>query len=235
MPVENLYMLGTKVTDISALTGSKLRQLWLNETPISDLAPLAGAPIVSLTLHRTQVSDLSFVRNLPVIQRLHIAETPVTDLTPLKGVDRAVAIAAALDRPLVVIGSGEVSEALQTQAADAPVVFTGRLPREAVLAQLERAAAILLLPRVDEDGTGAEGLGLCLIEAALRQTPAIGCMTGGVPEAVGPGLVLADPDHPDMDAITDFLADPTAGPRARQHAMSRHGSAAALAVLDAVL
>ncbi len=86
MPVENLYMLGTKVTDITALAGSKLRQLWLNETPISDLSPLAGAPIVSLTLHRTKVSDLSFIRNLPVIQRLHIAETPVTDLTPLKGV-----------------------------------------------------------------------------------------------------------------------------------------------------
>ena len=124
MPVENLYMLGTKVTDISALAGSKLRQLWLNETPISDLAPLAGAPIVSLTLHRTQVSDLSFIRNLPVIQRLHIADTPVTDLTPLKGVPltRLVFTPAKIEKGLEVarqlFGLREIGTRFDDQSRD---------------------------------------------------------------------------------------------------------------------
>ena len=124
MPLENLYMLGTKVTDVSALAGSKLRQLWLNETPVSDLAPLAGAPIVSLTLHRTQVSDLSFIRNLPVIQRLHIAETPVTDLTPLKGVPltRLVFTPAKIEKGLEVarqlFGLREIGTRFDDQSRD---------------------------------------------------------------------------------------------------------------------
>jgi len=156
-------------------------------------------------------------------------------LTPLKGVDRAISIARALQRPLVVIGDGVALPALKAAASQAPITFTGRLPREEALAGLERAAAILLLPRVDEDGTGAEGLGLCLIEAALRQTPAIGCATGGVPEAIGPGLLLTDPDHPDLDAIRALLDDPDAGPRARQHALAHHGPQAALAALLSAL
>jgi Leucine-rich repeat (LRR) protein len=124
MPVENLYMLGTKVTDVSALAGSKLRQLWLNETPVSNLAPLAGAPIVSLTLHRTKVSDLSFIRNLPVIQRLHIAETPVTDLTPLKGVPltRLVFTPAKIEKGLEVarqlFGLREIGTRFDDQSRD---------------------------------------------------------------------------------------------------------------------
>ena len=156
-------------------------------------------------------------------------------LTPLKGVDRAIHIARALDRELVIIGDGEALPALQQLADGAAVTFTGRLPRPQAMAHLERAAAILLLPRLDGDGTGAEGLGLCLIEAALRQTPAIGCATGGVPEAIGPGLLLADPDRPDLDAIATLLADPEAGHRARAHALARHGPAAALAALQAAL
>ncbi len=156
-------------------------------------------------------------------------------LTGLKGADRAIHIARALGYPLRIIGEGSALPALRAAAADAPVTFTGRLPRDEALAWLERAGAILLLPRVDDDGTGAEGLGLCLIEAALRLTPAIGCMTGGVPEAVGPGLVLADPDHPDLDAIRALLADPDAGAAARRHALSRHGPATALAVLLSAL
>lgn len=156
-------------------------------------------------------------------------------LTALKGVDRAINIARALDRELVVIGDGEAMPTLKKLATGASVTFTGRLPRDAAMAHLERAAAILLLPRVDQDGTGAEGLGLCLIEAALRETPAIGCETGGVPEATGPGLLLTDPDHPDLDAIAALLDDPDAGKRARAHAQERHGPQATLAALQAAL
>lgn len=86
-PLENLYAVRTQINNISALANSNLRQLWLTESPISDLSPLEGLPLVSLTAHRTLVQDLSFIRNLPVIQRLHIGETLITDLTPLRGLN----------------------------------------------------------------------------------------------------------------------------------------------------
>ncbi|MEQ1504584.1 MAG: glycosyltransferase, partial [Myxococcota bacterium] len=78
----------------------------------------------------------------------------------------------------------------------AEVAFPGALPPDATAAIVARAALAVLVPRVDADGTGAEGLGLALIEAAARGVPTVGCATGGVPEAVGPGLIVDDPDDP---------------------------------------
>ena len=86
-PLENLYAVGTQITEVSPLSSSNLRQLWLSESPVSDVSGLAGLPLVSLTLHRTLVDDLSFVRKLPVLQRLHIGETLISDLTPLEGLN----------------------------------------------------------------------------------------------------------------------------------------------------
>ena len=84
---ENLYAVGTQITEVSPLSSSNLRQLWLSESPVSDVSGLAGLPLVSLTLHRTLVDDLSFVRKLPVLQRLHIGETLISDLSPLEGLN----------------------------------------------------------------------------------------------------------------------------------------------------
>lgn len=156
-------------------------------------------------------------------------------LTPLKGIERAIALARALDRPLRIIGDGTHRAPLEAAAVGAPVTFAGRLDRADALAALPGAAALLLLPRTEPDGTGAEGLGLCLIEAALHRVPGIGCRTGGVPEATGPGLLLDDPDHPDLDAVEAFLADPAHRDRARRWACAHHGPEAALRTLRAAL
>ena len=86
-PLENLYAVGTRITEVSSLRSSNLRQLWLSESPVSDVSGLSGLPLISLTLHRTLVEDVLFVRQLPVLQRLHIGETLVEDLTPLAGVN----------------------------------------------------------------------------------------------------------------------------------------------------
>jgi glycosyltransferase involved in cell wall biosynthesis len=94
-----------------------------------------------------------------------------------------------------------------------------------------RYSATVLLPRVDVDGTGAEGLGQVLVESALRGTPGIGCATGGVSEAVGPGLVLEDPDDPDLERVRALLADPAAGRRSREWAVAEHGPDRAVARL----
>ena len=155
----------------------------------------------------------------------------VARLTPLKGVDRAVRLAVAAGLPLTVIGEGPAAN----QAVGPGVRALGRLPRDQVLAELDRAAAVVLLPRTDSDGSGAEGLGLCFLEGAARGVPGIGCHTGGVPEAVGPGLLLADPDDPtasEIAAVRALVADVEARRRARAWVEVEHGPARCLAVLD---
>lgn len=147
--------------------------------------------------------------------------------TPRKGIDRAVALARALAVPLELIGPEE--------PVGPGLVATGWLPRAAVLPRLARRSALVMLPRGDRRGLFQEGLGIVILEAALRGTPTIGCATGGVPEAVGPGLILDHPDAPDLDAVRALLSDPDAGLRARAHALQHHGPARFRAALRAGL
>ena len=160
----------------------------------------------------------------------------VARLTPLKGVERAIGLARRMGRPLVVVGEGPELARLRAAAEGTATTFLGRLSREDI--QGIPAAAALLLPRADADGSGAEGLGLTLIEAAARGLPAIGCDTGGVREAVGVGLVIARPDDPDaadLSAAAALLVDPSAGARARAWAAATHGPEACLTALDRAL
>ncbi len=96
----------------------------------------------------------------------------VTRLTPLKGVDRAIRLAAELGEPLTVVGDGTEKDALP----DGPhVTWAGRKTRDELAQMYARAKGVVLLPRATEDGTGAEGLGLCLLEAAAQGAIPIGC------------------------------------------------------------
>ncbi len=156
----------------------------------------------------------------------------VARLTPLKGVDRAIRLAQALGTTLTVIGDGPEQAALQALAGP-ETRFLGRLDRVRTLTAYDQHAACLLLSREDADGSGAEGLGLTLIEAQARGCGAIGCRTGGIPEATGPGLVLDDPDAPDLTAVRRYLADPQAPARGRAWVEERHGGARAVACIEA--
>ena len=100
---------------------------------------------------------------------------------------------------------------------------------------VSRSAAIVLTPRLTENGRGGEGLGLCLLEAAARGAPAIGCDTGGVSEAVGPGLLLSDPDHPDGAQINAWLSQADRGEQARAWVTTHHGPGRSVAVLEGAL
>jgi glycogen synthase len=152
----------------------------------------------------------------------------VTRLTPLKGVDRAIRLAAELGEPLTVVGDGPEKDALP----DGPhVTWAGRKTRDELAQMYARAKGVVLLPRVDEDGTGAEGLGLCLLEAAAQGAIPIGCRVGGVAEAVGPGIVLDDPDRFDVAAIRERLADPSLPVRCHAFVASTHGPERTLQVL----
>lgn len=157
--------------------------------------------------------------------------------TPLKGGDRFVRLVAAAGARGTVIGDGPELQAWRALANDlgADVTFTGRLPHAEVLRRLPSFDLACLLPRADTDGTGAEGLGLSLIEAAAAGVPVVGCPTGGVPEAVGPGLVLRDPDDSEVSAkaIRDWWT-PARGEEAHRWVGEGHGVQRTIAALCAV-
>jgi len=126
----------------------------------------------------------------------------VARLNHLKGVDRVLRIARALRWPVTVVGDGPARAALEALAAELAIEarFTGRLSREQTIEAYDGHAFCALLPRVDRDGSGGEGFGLTLLEAMGRGVPAVGCATGGVPEAAGPGLLLDEPDDAEGSA-----------------------------------
>ncbi len=151
----------------------------------------------------------------------------VARATPLKGGDRFIRIAAAAGKRAVVIGDGPALAGWRQLAAslNAPVRFVGAIDHASVLTHLSGASAAFLLPRAGPEGRGTEGFGLSLVEAASVGVPVVGCRTGGVPEAVGPGLLLEDPDEP-IAAASAVLAwlNPSRGAEARTWVARTHGT-----------
>lgn len=116
--------------------------------------------------------------------------------TPLKGGDRFVRLVAEAKARGVVVGDGPALAAWRALARDlrADVRFLGHLDRHRTRQEMSRWDLAVLLPRTHPDGSGAEGYGLALAEAAALGVATVGCRTGGVPEAVGAGLLLEDPE-----------------------------------------
>ena len=84
LPVTELDLNGSEISDLRPLRGMRLSILNLNVTPVVDLRPLTGMPLTRLVLERTRVTDLSPLRGAP-LERLQILGTPISDLTPLIG------------------------------------------------------------------------------------------------------------------------------------------------------
>ena len=217
----------------------------------SELTMLDDAPSTLKRVTKQARALLPVSRFLALeLKRLDCADTPATVLPmPLKletctviqqaqslvcvarpserkGIDRAIQIAQATGRNLDLIGP--------THGPEGTTVH-GQLTRDETMEIVSRSAAIVLTPRLTESGRGGEGLGLCLLEAAARGVPAIGCDTGGVSEAVGPGLVLSDPDHPDGDQINAWLSQADRGEQARAWVAAHHGPRRSIAVLEGAL
>ncbi|MFM2244080.1 MAG: hypothetical protein RL071_154 [Pseudomonadota bacterium] len=221
---------------VSAYLEGELRRLGLRAPAVRLPMALAAAP-----------------ESVPGGRALVVLARP----TPNKGLLDAIHLAAALGRPLWVVGPtaaelaarGAPGAAPLDAAAPgpwpgepgggaAPVVCFGPLPRAQARAVLARGAALLALSRPDPDGRRAEGLGLACLEAAAAGVPCVVRATGGLPEAAGPGLVLPA-DGPlgaaAIRAAQALLDDPTAGSRARAWVQAAHGPAAARAALAAAL
>lgn len=147
----------------------------------------------------------------------------VARATPLKGGERFVRLVAAAGTRGIVVGDGPELPRWRALARSlgARVDFVGAVPRAAVADWLRQMDLLLLLPRAHPDGTGGEGLGLVLIEAAAVGVPTVGCRTGGVPEAAS--FLLENPDDPSsVDAIRRWWT-PARGGEARAWLAQRHG------------
>lgn len=146
--------------------------------------------------------------------------------TPLKGLDRVIRLAEYAGVELDVVGDGPALPALRRLAAPLGdrVRLHGRVSRDRVAQLLRGARLSLLLPRTHPDGSGAEGFGLVLAEAASLGVATVGCATGGVPEAAAGGLVLADPDDvPGSVAAIRGWWSPARCEQARAHLAAHHG------------
>lgn len=164
------------------------------------------------------------VEETPVI--LHVAR-----LVEVKGTRYLLRAFATVARrypgvQLVIIGDGPLRRALRSLAASLGVEdrvrFLGALGHADVLAWMRRAA-MLVLPGIRTTTGRVEGLGLVLLEAAATGVPAIGSLSGGIPEGVidgRTGYLVPERDHEALAArIGELLDDP--GRRQRMGAEGR--------------
>ena len=115
-----------------------------------------------------------------------------------------------VDVELVITGGPGPLDAKLDQLADRLGVGgrwhrLGRIPR-AVLDGLYRQAVATVFP------SRYEGYGLPVVEAMVRGCPVVAADSGGLPEAVGSGGRLLDPDDPEKwaDAIGELVGDDNA-------------------------
>jgi glycosyltransferase involved in cell wall biosynthesis len=107
----------------------------------------------------------------------------VARLVPQKAIHRVLELGQHLGRPVRVVGDGPLRADLEryAQKLDVPVTFFGALAPEKI--PWAGSWALALLSEAHPDGSGAEGLGLVLLEAAARGLPTLGSRVGGIPEA----------------------------------------------------
>ncbi len=157
----------------------------------------------------------------------------VARATPLKGGDRFIRLVHAAGLAGRIAGDGPELPAWRALAAQlgARVTFDGSLPHAEMPAFYESIDAAVLTPRPHRDGSGAEGLGLCLLEAAAHSVPTVGCRTGGVPEASD--LLLDDPDDSAQSArALQAWWNPQRGNAARDRLAQGHGRGRMVALLS---
>ncbi|MFH1469144.1 MAG: glycosyltransferase family 4 protein [Pseudomonadota bacterium] len=147
--------------------------------------------------------------------------------TLLKGTERVLRLGDALGWPVTVVGEGYPTPPLRNLAAHlaVPVHFVGRRSPPEVRAHMRRARLLVQLSRAAADGSGAEGLGLVVLEAMACGTPAAVSPVGGLPEAVGPGLMLPEPDEALISAarVRGWLAGGDRGAEQRAWLAAHHG------------
>ena len=87
LPIRNLLLPNSKITDLSGLAKADLQKLrWLDlaNSEIKNIELLKHCPLLEgLSLEGTKVSDISVLSSLPKLEVLNLKNTSVTDLSPL--------------------------------------------------------------------------------------------------------------------------------------------------------
>lgn len=148
---------------------------------------------------------------------------PQKDLRTLLAAFRLV----RAERPatLTILGRGSMEAAIRAEAASIGGVELAGFVDDPTSAY-DAADVVVLASRW-------EGLGLALVEAALRGRPVVATRVGGIPEVVDPGetglLVEAGDARAFADAVLRLLGDPSLarrmGEEAARRAMQRFGVA----------
>jgi glycosyltransferase involved in cell wall biosynthesis len=152
----------------------------------------------------------------------------VSRLAPEKGVDVAIAAAAAAGVPLVVAGDGPERGRLETAARGRDVRLAGRVD-EAALAGLRADTALAIVP-----SRSAETFGLAAAEAMAAGVPVVASRVGALPELVDEaGLVPAGDVGALAEAIPRLYGDSRAGELALTRVRERASADAAADALRA--
>ena len=153
-------------------------------------------------------------------------------LVESKNIPFAIQLAHALKRELWVCGSGPL-EAEFRQMYGASVQFYGHMERQELQKLYATAAGVVLCSQTDLNGFGAEGFGLCLLEATAHGIPTIGTNVGGIPEAIGQGILI-DAEAPNLQSIQNYLAHPQSGTDNWLWHQAHHGQAAFCQALEQI-
>ncbi len=167
--------------------------------------PLADGWPSTFVVH---VGDLHARRNLPMVARA------LARVRQRNRARRACGlILAGVDRG----SASELAAISDASGGDTPLVTFAGLTNEVTLLALYRSAAALVYP------SRYEGFGLPLLEAMSSGTPVIAACSSSIPEVVGDGGVLLDPDDEAAwsDAIERVLDDADHRDRLRRAGLAR--------------
>ncbi|MEA2337192.1 MAG: hypothetical protein QOE82_1199 [Thermoanaerobaculia bacterium] len=132
--------------------------------------------------------------NAPLIETRDDFHVVVSALVPYKHIE--LAIDAAADRRLVVIGGGPLLDTLRARGGP-NVQFLGHVSRDVIIDHLGRAQSLIL--------PGVEDFGITPLEAMALGTPVVALGTGGVRDSVLPGTTGIFFEEPAVHSLRNAL------------------------------
>lgn len=159
--------------------------------------------------------DTDFFAAAPVSE-IKSGLVAVGRMIPYKGFDRAIAIAAALDEPLTIVGRGPDEARIRALAADSgsPVAVITDASDAQLRAHIA-SAAVLLFPTVED-------FGIVPVESQAAGTPVVGPALGGLLDTVVDGVTgyLAPTNELEdlVEATRRALTTELSGDACRRHA-----------------
>jgi glycosyltransferase involved in cell wall biosynthesis len=173
----------------SAFVQERIRRVWDLDSRVIH-PPVDSRAIASVHdwAARTTPEEHRFLESLPERGFLLAASR----LVPYKRHEAVIRMGAALDLPVVVVGSGPEKEMLDALAVAArvPVHLLGRVSDELMRALFQRALAFVFPP--------VEDFGIIAVEAMAAGCPVIVNRVGGAAESVLDGIAGVHYDPDDM-------------------------------------